>query len=266
MEYNKYKLKDLLKIIRDNEKTQEVQKLLSINNLKYAKKKDVVEYLNKCTDIVINEVVEEPEAEPDIIEDIKPDNIVEDVPKQPEPEEEVVHLNLDNIKNRPKPKKVPIVEDEGLKKYREHCQNTINRYLANNPWLRYENINFEDPVTALASIEIILNRRRFNDFVSEGFYSICNAAETASQEVPMFKGYVKLQGFSNNVRASQTIKEALDDLSIKYMPAEGIESLGTPEARLIIGLGLCAFATHSANDANDLKNKSTSNFAYDKSL
>lgn len=264
MEYNKYKLKDLLKIIRDNQKTQEVQKLLNINNLKYAKKKDIVEYLNKCTDIVINEVTEEPEQDADIEE--KVDNIIEDIPKQPEPEEEVVHLNLENIKNRPKPKKVPIIEDEGLRKYKEHCQNKINHYLSRYQWLRYENINYDDPIEALKVVENKTSQRNFSELVNMGFYTICDAAETAAETVPMFKGYVKLQGFANNVRASQAVKDALDELTIKYMPAEGIESLGTPEARLIIALGMCAYGTHVANTTEGIKTKSTSNFAYDKSL
>jgi hypothetical protein len=268
MEYNKCKLKDLLKIIRDNEKTQEVQKLLNINNLKYAKKKDVVDYLSKCTDIVIKE---DGEAEPDVEEEEKEnnvivDNIIENIPIQPEPEEEVVHLNLDNIKNRPKTKKVPIVEDEGLKKYREHCRNKINHYLLRYPWLKYENINYDDPIEALKVVENKTSQRNFSELVNMGFYTICDAAETAAETVPMFKGYVKLQGFANNVRASQAVKDALDELTIKYMPAEGIEGLGTPEARLIIALGMCAYGTHAANCTNELKNKSTRNFAYDKSL
>jgi len=284
MDYNKSKLKDLLKIIRDNKKTQEVQTLLGIANLKYAKKKDIVDFLNGQNDVVNISNEEENKIDDDYetdqedrselkkqeleqIPEIEPVRKVTSFPKVELPEKDDIILNLDNIKNKKKNKRSVEFEDPELKKYRDECILMIEKLRARYPFLRFENINYDDPIEALKIVQNKVAAKNFSNLVTEGFYMGCDVVETAATETPMIKKYCKLQGFANNVRASDAIKDVLDELIIKYSPQMmGEGGVLSPEVRLCLALIGCAWATHSNNGINGVKNKSTAEFKYDKTL
>lgn len=278
MDYTKLKLKELLTIIRDNNKTQEVQKELNINNLKYAKKKDIIDYLNKCSNITTD--INHYDYDNDNIDyesDLEahnlpmPDSIsAPDIPKEKQEIDEVIILNLDNIKNKKKQKKIdmPISEvDLQLKQDREDAIDLINVYINTWPWLKNEPVNLDDPIRALRIIKQKVTIKNSKESMTEIFYMSCDTVEHISTTTPQIHKYCKLDGFAANIRAHKALKNVLDELIIKYAPSiVGEDGCSCPEMTLAIIMLTCAWGTHCTNEKILINNKDTSKFKYDKSL
>lgn len=259
MEFNKLSLKNLIKIVRLNKKNNEVITALDIKDLRFAKKKPLYEYMNAhINDFSILE--EENKEEPIEYDNVSYDSDLENTNQPEEPKQEfkqepkVIELNLDNIKNKKKPKAVPVPviqeSPEEIEAKNAACA-TIEKYFERFPWLREEQIDFSDPIRALKVVEGKVSCRNTSALISQNFFALCNGFESLAVNTPMINQYVKIQGFTQNLKASDAAQDVLDELIIKYAPTLTGENGLSVEARFgLVILGVL-YQTHQLNSISD---------------
>lgn len=269
MDFSKHSLKDLIKIVRLNKKHSEVTQGLGIKDLRFAKKKPLANYMNStANDYPITEAEQEPEQ----IEDDKDNTSYQDSPLRPDEIEEqydglkvpqrqnVIEINLDNIKTKKKPvkEKVVLESPEEIEQKRV-CMELIERYYSRFPWLEQEPIDLSNPIRALEIIKCKVASKNTSELISQNFFALCSGAESLAVNTPSVNQYFKIQGFTQNLRANQAAQDVLDELIIKYTPSV-IGEGGLPvEARFgLIILG-CLYQTHQVNlltqQTQEIKNK-----------
>lgn len=251
MDFNKTALKDLIKIVRSNKKVKDVTDALGIKDIRYAKKKPLAEYM-----ITHSEQFQILEEEPNIEDNVNDgdNDSYQDSPIRKEEIEEdkqqnVIQLDLSNIKNKKKPK--PIQETPEEIEAKNNAMITIEKYYNKFTWLHEEKIDLSDPVRALKIVENKVSARNTSALISQNFFNICSGVESLAVNTPIVSKYVKIQGFTQNLKANDAVQDVLDELIIKYAPTITGENGLSVEARFgLIILGVM-YQTHQINSISD---------------
>lgn len=270
MELEKYKLKELLKITRNNKLQDEAKTYMGLKDLKYAKRKGLLEFLKTKEDIInVNEVDDEENIPDDICisdyEDFELDNqtVIKEEPKQEQPKQEqpdkkeveFIQLDLSDLQNKKKTRKQqpiqppPRVETNEERKEREQAIMLLNNYYNRFQWLHNEIIEVpnDDPLLKLKVVKAKLSSRNMSNLFAEHFFSVCYGAEYAITTAPYISDYVKLNGFTNNLRAYESTRDLLDELLIEYAPMIGENQQISVEARLGMVMLAVGVQTHINN-------------------
>jgi hypothetical protein len=289
MELEKFKLKELLKITRNNKLQDEAKLYMGLKDLKYAKRKGLLEFLKTKEDLInINEVDEDENIPDDICESdyeeeyatghygmvIKKEPKEEEQPKQEQPKQEqpkqeqpkqeqpdkreidFIQLDLSDLQNKKKVRRQqqptqppPKVETNEERKEREQAIMLLNNYYNRFQWLHNEIIEVpnDDPLLKLKVVKAKLSSRNMSNLFAEHFFSVCYGAEYAITTAPYISDYVKLNGFTNNLRAYESTRDLLDELLIEYAPMIGENQQISVEARLGMVMLAVGVQTHINN-------------------
>jgi hypothetical protein len=267
MELDKFKLKELLKITRNNKLQEEAKTYMGLKDLKYAKRKGLLEFLKTKEDIInIDEVdecenIQDDRCESDYEEFIEnqPEPLIKEEPKQEQPnkkEVEFIQLDLSDLQNKKKVRKQqqpvqppPKVETNEERKEREQAIMLLNNYYNRFQWLHDEIIEVpnDDPLLKLKVVKAKLSSRNMSNLFAEHFFSVCYGAEYAITTAPYISDYVKLNGFTNNLRAYESTRDLLDELLIEYAPMIGENQQISVEARLGMVMLAVGVQTHINN-------------------
>lgn len=256
MDYSKFKLKELIQIVRKNDKVSEALQSIGKKDIRYASKKGLVNYLSGCENIDtdLNKNIE-----------INDNQTVDDSgyfssgdetnKKDQENQEEIIELDLEKIKNKKvkKSKKieVPVESEEEIIKKKE-AMTKINAYMTRFNFLRYEKIDLSNPIEALEVVENLLSIKKTNPALARQFFNACYGIEYLVTSSPL-DDYVKLQGLSRNLEMNQDIKDTVDELLIKYAPSVLGGNI-CPEYRLGLLMLTVAVTTHINNTSVREKN------------
>lgn len=278
MELEKLKLKELLKITRSNNLQEEAKTHMGLKDLKYAKRKPLLEYLKTKENIInLNEVNEDENIQDEICvsdyeddpgwdhyqmqikEEPKQEQPKQEQPKQEQPEKkevDFIQLDLSDLQNKKKPRKQqqpiqlpPKVETNEERKEREQAIMLLNNYYNRFQWLHNEIIEVpnDDPLLKLKVVKAKLSSRNMSNLFAEHFFSVCYGAEYAITTAPYISDYVKLNGFTNNLRAYESTRDLLDELLIEYAPMIGENQQISVEARLGMVMLAVGVQTHINN-------------------
>lgn len=271
MDLEKLKLKELLKVTRENNLQDEAKAHMELKDLKYAKRKPLIDFLNTKKDVlnIVNNddaipedaFISDYEEElpmPDLPDDLN--DLIKDIPNVEQPQEqkkeheEPIILDLSNIKNRAKkPKSIPQPppkrETPEEKKEREQAIVLLNNYYNRFSWLNNEIIEApnDDPILKLKIVKAKLSSRNMSNLFAEHFFSVCYGAECAIMSTPYVSDYVKLNGFTQNLRAYESTRDLLDELLIEYAPMIGENQQVSVEARLGMVMLAVGVQTHMNN-------------------
>lgn len=249
-------LKDLIKIVRLNKKNKEVTEALGIKDIRFAKKKPLSGYMNQNPSMfgTIEEEVHEQEVELDnvsyqsSIEECEEPNVPYEEPSKYLPE-----INLDDIKNKKKARvaqKTPAEIQENDKAMRK-----IQIFYKTFEWLKYEDIDLSNPVLALKEVEDKVAAKNTQKFISGNIFWLCSGAESLVTNTPTLNRFIKIQGFTKNLEASEAFKDVLDEMMIKYMPSLTDAGALPIEARFGLTILGVLYQTHQLNTlTEDSKN------------
>lgn len=165
-------------------------------------------------------------------------------------------LDLSDIKNKKvKKNKIKkdlqkqIIEDPEITKEKNKAIILMNKYIERFPWIKDEIIGmdiYSDPINSLTYIERRINSRNTRGLITENFFVITDQIEMLAVNTSIVNDYIKLQGFSNNLRANQTCRDLLDELVIKYADDIGLNELSV-ETRFGLCILSVIYATHTNN-------------------
>lgn len=256
MSLENYNLKELIKVARINNLADEAKEVIGLKDVKYAKKKQIYDYLKTKDNLNLNLKNEENKKdEPDLASNYDEFNENE-VEIPPVPIDEPLVLDLSDLKNNKKLRQKKtiqpvVVETPEEKKERETAVVMLNSYYTRFPWLNNEIIDTIDPITKLKIVKAKLSARNMSNLFAEHFFSVCYGAECAINTTPYVSDYVKLQGFTQNLRAYESTRDLLDELLIEYAPQVG-ESVAMPvEARLGMVMLAVGVQTHLNNTSGN---------------
>jgi hypothetical protein len=282
MELEKLKLKELIKIARINNLHDEAKEHLQIKDIKYAKRKPLLEFLKPMyMSLTIPEKkeveIEKTNCESDYeeFENINLNDIeniedqenqenqeyqeyqevqeVKNIKENKEPE--IIQLDLSDLKNRKKKKQVQVVqqpqkiESPEETREREKAIVLLNNYYNRFQWLQNEIIEVpnDDPILKLKVVKAKLSSRNMSNLFAEHFFSVCYGAECVVMSTPYVSDYVKINGFTNNLRAYESTRDLLDELLIEYAPSIGDNQQLGVEARLGLVMLAVGVQTHMSN-------------------
>lgn len=256
MSLENYNLKQLIKIARINGLADEGKDALGLKDIKYAKKKQIYDYLKNKENLNLNLNNEEnKKAEPDLTSNYD-ENDENEIELPPAQIDEPLVLDLSDLKNNKKLRQKKtiqpvVVETPEEKKERETAVIMLNSYYTRFPWLNNEIIDAIDPITKLKIVKAKLSARNMSNLFAEHFFSVCYGAECAINTTPYVSDYVKLQGFTQNLRAYESTRDLLDELLIEYAPQVG-ESVAMPvEVRLGMVMLAVGVQTHLNNTSGN---------------
>lgn len=242
-----YTLPRLRSLVKENNLTEELLAKYEVKAIKNCSKKQILDFLQEKN---INTEMQE--------DDIKSNYSISDLKKNIGEDGEYT-INFDDIINK---SNIEIEQETNieLKNQKLEALNTIEKYYDIHPWLKNERIDIRsDPIYALKIVESKISSRSIQQLISSNFFVVMDGVEKLAVDIPSVNKYVKLQGFTENLKNHKCTIEIINELMVKYGPSISDGSSIGPEWRLLILLLTCGFQTHQNNLINEklkeIKNK-----------